>query len=41
MKKMTKSILAVVAFGFLIVIGNWPGNGVKDEWDNLVKWSKK
>lgn len=33
--------MAFFAFVFLVLIGNWPGSGIKDEWDNLIKWSKK
>lgn len=38
---MKKMILAVIAFIFLVLIGNWPGGtGIKDPWDELMSWSK-
>jgi len=34
-------IFAIIIYAFLIAIGNWAGGASKDEWDNLMKWTKK
>lgn len=41
MKKPCKYVVAIIVLVILAVIGNWPGSGTKDEWDNLKKWAKE
>lgn len=39
MKRAIKYIVAIIIFIVLVIIGNWPGSGIKDEWDDLMKWA--
>ena len=40
MKIKVKYLVAIIIFLILVVIGNWPGSGINDEWDNLMDWAK-
>lgn len=39
MKRAFKYIVAIIVFTVMVIIGNWPGSGIKDEWDNLMEWA--
>ncbi len=40
--KLIKKGIALIIYAFLIATGYWSGGtGVKDEWDNLMKWANK
>lgn len=42
MKVFFRMIIAVLAFIILLLLDNFPsGGGVKDPWDDLVRWAKK
>lgn len=40
MKKIGKYILVFIVYTFLLIIGYWAGSGIKDEWDQMIKWAK-
>ncbi len=40
MKKI-KKVVALIIYTILVAIGNWPGSGSKDPWDELMDWAKR
>ncbi len=42
MKRVIKYGVAIVIYGFLLVILDFiMGIGIQDQWDDLMKWTRK
>lgn len=42
MKKVFKYGLVIIIYAVLIVVADFiMGMGIKDQWDKLIKWSRK
>ncbi len=42
MKRFIKYGMVIIVYGFLLVVLDFIiGMGIRDQWDNLIKWAHK